>query len=186
LRALQLDHEVKADLGRILIPGGAPAYFIVGMLVWEDAVFVDSRGYPHAGSAAVELSVTAAVAGSTGIVLPNVDPKLSFGGGVQFERGIRTTGFSEGSRIFAFEYRTVRRRFYSLSRDFTTRLGGYGANVEKDSMSSEHSATNHSAESAEDEVELGMDEEDMAWMDVIDDGPEIEQVANSMNIAFDI
>jgi hypothetical protein len=149
------------------------------MLIWEDAAFVDRRTGSVAGGASVQLPVTAAVAASTGVILPDINPRVSSADTANGDRSI--IGFSEGSGIFAFEYRAVRRSIYSVSRDFTVKLGGYGARMEKDSLFSHGDSKDLSAELTETEVE--MDEEDVDWPDVIDDGPEVGQLG-SFNVAF--
>ena len=114
----------------MLKPGGEPAYFIVGMLIWENATFVDSRSTSNGIGGSVELPVSAAVGASTGLVIPNINPGV--GAEADAVQRRRLAGFSEGSSIFAFEYRTVRRRVYSIRGNFTPRLSGYGGRIEKD------------------------------------------------------
>ncbi|KAI9668920.1 MAG: hypothetical protein M1829_005232 [Trizodia sp. TS-e1964] len=176
-KALQQDAEVKADLSEILTPGGAPAYFIVGMLIWEDATFVDGQGGSSARGGSVELPIAQAVAASTAVMLPDINPKVTAGGSMQLDRGV--AGFSKGARIFAFEYRAVSRRFYALSRNFSPLLGGYGARMEKGRLFSPAKPTE-----AEVEVELEMDEEDVTWPDLIDNGPEVEELTGLLTLAF--
>ncbi|KAF2274698.1 uncharacterized protein EI97DRAFT_476713 [Westerdykella ornata] len=193
LDALCEDEGVRRDLARMLRPGGEPAYFIVGMLIWQDATFVDRRVKARGVGASLELPVSMAVAATTGVVIPihgMMDP--SVGSGEETARERAMVGFSEGSHIFALEYRTVRRRIFSLGRDFTPKLGGYGGRVQKDSVFGHHDAatttttptTKGDGSSAESNAVIVLDDEGDEWLDDLHEPPEVETLCG-VSIAYD-
>jgi hypothetical protein len=183
LRALCENPEVMADLNRMLKPGGEPAYMIVGMLIWSNASFIDLREHAKGVGGSVELPVAAAVAGSTGVLLPDlVNPSVGAATGTVHGRAL--AGFSEGSSIFAFEYRTIRRRVYSLSRNFQPRLGGWGR-IEKDRVFGDHDKKNEAHQCEVENSVVELDEEESQWIDLVEEEPEVEDIGD-IKVAFDI
>ncbi|MCJ1396675.1 hypothetical protein MMC18_009567 [Xylographa bjoerkii] len=183
LKAIISDGEVMEDLTRMLKPGGDPAYFIVGMLIWENATFVDSRSRSKGVGGSVELPVTTAVAASTGLVIPDVDLKLAAESEATQKRTI--SGTSEGSSIFAFEYRTVRRSIFSIGSNFTPRLGGYGGRIEKDRVFGHSSPKQDDTLVSEDgPVVMDDDVDGISWADLVESELEVESVCD-LSLAFD-
>ncbi|KAL8919117.1 MAG: hypothetical protein Q9172_005147 [Xanthocarpia lactea] len=183
LEAVLKDVEVIEDMRKMLKPGGEPAYFIVGMLVWENATIVDSRSTSKGIGGSVELPVSAAVGASTGLVLPDINPGI----GAESEAVQRRTlaGFSEGSSIFAFEYRTVRRPVYYIMGNFTPRLGGYGGRIEKDRVFGTSTPTQDDQPLLkESPVVMDDDDDDISWADLTEEELEVESVCN-LRVAFD-
>jgi len=179
LRALWTDAGVRDDLGHMLKPGGDPAFFIVGFLIWENATFTDHGAVSAGGGGSVELPVSAVVASQTGLVLPDINPAIKLQSSQEQRRTL--AGFSEGSSIFAFEYRTVRRRLYSITKNFTPRLGGYGGRFEKDRVFGVPGSPQRSRDPTPerpDESPLEMDDEDTPWVDLVDDEVEVEDVGD--------
>jgi hypothetical protein len=178
LRSIVDDPSVKGELAQMLKPGGQPAYFIVGMLIWENASFADNRLTAAGVGGSVELHLAGGV--STGLSIPSINPAVELQSKRSLRRGL--TGFSEGSSIFAFEYRTVRRRIYSIRSTFTPRLGGYGSRIEKDRVFGE--GAQQEKELTQDEPPVEMDEEDISWVDLIDTELEVESFGGVL-LAFD-
>lgn len=180
LKALLDDPTIKKDLAQMLKPGGQPGYLIVGMLIWENASFADSRLTVDEVGGSVELPVAAGVSAHTGITTPNINPAVE----LQSQRTLRRSlaGFSAGSSIFAFEYRTIRRRIYSIGSNFTPRLGGYGSRIEKDRVFG--GGMQQEQLPVRDEAPVEMDEEDIAWVNLVDGELEVESFGDVL-LAFD-
>ncbi|KAL8683838.1 MAG: hypothetical protein Q9186_000181 [Xanthomendoza sp. 1 TL-2023] len=182
LEAILKDVEVKEDTRKILKPGGQPAYFIVGMLIWDNATFVDKRSISKGIGGSVELPVSIAVGASTGLVLPDINP----GAGAESETVQNRTlaGFSEGSSIFAFEYRTVRRRVYSITQNFTPRLGGYGGRIEKDRVFGGSTSRQDGLPMLNESPVVMDDDDDISWADLVEKELGVESVCDLL-VAFD-
>ncbi|KAI4269140.1 MAG: hypothetical protein L6R38_007577 [Xanthoria sp. 2 TBL-2021] len=182
LEAILKDVEVKEDLRKMLKPGGEPSYFIVGMLIWENATFVDERSASTGMGGSVELPVSIAVGATTGVVIPDINPGVAAESEAVQKRTL--AGFSEGSSIFAFEYRTVRRRVYSITANFTPRLGGYGGRIEKDRVFG-NAAPQQDDEPMQEEGPVVMDDDDgISWADLVEEELEIERFCD-LSVAFD-
>jgi len=179
------DDEVKNDLSRWLSPGGKPAYMIVALLIWTDASFISSRAKSDSSGGSVSVAVSTIVGATTGVILPGDmgNPEISRSVGTTQER--RVTAFSEGSHIFAFQYRTVRRRAYSIFSDFTPRLGK-GPRVKGDQVFSDKDKEVKEVDDEEREMvpmQVEIDEGHVSWVDVVDDEPDIEDLGN-LSFAF--
>lgn len=96
----------------------APVYLIVGALIWDSANITESESSSHShtigGNIPVDTIVTGAL-GSQGIVIPtgdlgigNVGAERGKGGEQKFEQ----TGKSEGRKIFAVQYRVIKRKLF--------------------------------------------------------------------------
>jgi len=96
----------------------AAVYLIVGVLIWDSANVTESESTSHShtvgGSIPVDTIVTGAL-GSQGIVIPTGDLGI---GDISAERGkgdshqFEQTGKSEGKRIFAVQYRVIKRKLF--------------------------------------------------------------------------
>jgi hypothetical protein len=170
--ALRQNDEVKSDLGRMLSPGGKPAFMIVAVLIWSDASFTGVRKVESSLSASVTVPLAAAVAAATGAVVPGVDPKLSG------ERGSSTSrmldGLSLGSHIFAVQYKAVRRPAWAIGRSSTPVLEDKGPRVEGVKRFAGKFGEEKFAESELEPVEVEMDEEFVSRADVLDDDDELD------------
>ena len=183
LIAMYGDGEVMEDLSRMLKPGGVPAYFIVGMLIWENATFVDTRSTSKGVGGSIEVPVSTAVAASTGLVIPDINPGVVAESEATQTRSV--AGFSEGSSIFAFEYRTVRRRIFSITSNFTPRLGGYGGRIEKDKVFGDSSPKEDVASvPGEGPVVIDDDVDGVSWADLAEEELAVESVCD-LSLAFD-
>ncbi|KAI4207923.1 MAG: hypothetical protein LQ346_000260 [Caloplaca aetnensis] len=183
LDAILSDVEAMQDTRKMLKPGGDPAYFIVGCLIWENATFVDRHSTSKGSGGSVELPVSTAVGAYTGLVIPDINPGV--GGESEAVQRRTLAGFSEGSSIFAFEYRTVRRPVYSIMGNFTPRLGGYGGRIEKDRVFGvPTSKQDDQSVVSESPVVMDDGDDDISWADLTEDELEVERVCN-LSIAFD-
>ncbi len=111
------DPEVREYLARVLKPGGAAAYMIVGLLVWTDASL--SVNQQHSRQQGVEaqipaLGIASAVAG---IPLPFEIGDPAAGVSSSNTAKTRLAMSLPGSRIFAIEYKAVRRKVYAVWRN---------------------------------------------------------------------
>ena len=96
------------------------------------------------------------------------------------------SGLSEGSSIFDFEYRTVRRRIFTAGSKFTPRLGGYGGRIEKDRVFGGDSwpkQQNDKFISEERPVERDEDADGISWVDLAEEDLEVETVGDIL-LAF--
>ncbi|MCJ1355874.1 MAG: hypothetical protein MMC33_005866 [Icmadophila ericetorum] len=100
---------------------------VVGLAIWTDTKFTRSKTLANAAQSILKAPVTLAVAVSTGVMLPSIDPEIS--GSSRSEVTKSMDGQNVGNSIFAIEYRAVRRRFYSLSDEFEPKLETYGPRV---------------------------------------------------------
>lgn len=182
LEALGKDAEVKEDLAKMIKPGGEPAYIIVGMLIWENATFTDSSSISKSTGGSIELPVSTTVAAVTGVVIPDINPGVA--NETETTQRRELSGFSQGSGIFALEYRTIRRRAYSVLRNFTPRLGGYGGRIEKDRVFGEHPEHKIGDEVVVQECPVEIDDEEISWADLAEDELVVESVGNVM-LAFE-
>lgn len=114
-RTMREDPEVRRYLAQELRPGGAAAYMIVGLLVWTDATL--SVREESSRRRAVEAQIPAL---GIGCAVAGVQLPLEIGGdpaiGVSSSNtGVTRMGMSlPGSRIFAVEYKAVRRKAYAI------------------------------------------------------------------------
>ena len=185
-RALRQSPEVQEHLSRALRPGGSPAYMIVGVAIWTDAKFIKSQTTAKATSADIAAPVTAAIAATTGVVLPSADVEVR--GSSSATSSNQFSGLSQGSSIFAIQYRAVRRRLRSVLHDFDPSIEDYGPRTASSFVFSGHSDSTATAEEGAQtegtKLDLGLDDDDVDWTDLLDDGPEVEDF-DKFSFAFD-
>jgi hypothetical protein len=184
-RALRQSPEVQQHLAHSLRPGGSPAYMIVGVAIWTDARFTKGQTTAKATTADIKAPVTAAIAATTGIVLPQSDVEVS--GSSTATTSNQISGLSQGSSIFAIQYRAVRRRLRSVLNDFDPSLEDYGPRTASSFVFSGHAESTGTAEKeaqSETKLDLGLDDDDVDWTDLLDDGPEVEDF-DKFSFAFD-
>jgi len=167
------DKNVREALGRMLPVGGRPAYMIVGLLIWTDTKFTESKISSQENETSLEVPVDliAAVAAGAPLPAPLPSPGISVSGGRSTER--KFTGVVEGSYIFGVEYRTVRRRKYAIFRNFTPTLDEHGPRVRGGNVFN-GDGTDDDGKGAEEvnAEEFEADEEE--WTDMISDEDELE------------
>lgn len=178
------DVEVRNKLGRMLSPGGEPCYMIVALLIWTDATFRDTQSQSGTGamSGTVPVSMIASAAAGAPITVP--DPELCGSVGNSAVRTVK--GTSEGRHIFAFEYKAVRRRAYSLFANFTPKLGDHGPRVEGGRLFGTDETIDKERRAEEEDLNLALevDDDDVGWTLTVDDAPEVEEL-DDFAFAFD-
>ncbi|KAF2490677.1 hypothetical protein BU16DRAFT_530324 [Lophium mytilinum] len=163
--SMRQNDEVKADLGRMLTPGGKPAFMIVAVLIWTDASFTDVRSLESSVSGSVTAPLTATVAATTGVVVPGINPKLKGEKGSSTSR--KLAGLSLGSHIFALQYKAVRRPAWAIGRSFTPKLEDKGPRVE--GVKRFAGRLEEESKTEDGPVEVEMDEDLVSWTDVLDE-----------------
>lgn len=182
-KALRESPEVQRHLADSLRLGGSPAYMVVGLAIWTDAKFTKSESTAKASSADLAAPVTAALAASTGIVLPGADVEV--GRRSTAMTGNQLVGVGQGSSIFAIEYRAVRRRLRSVMDSFGPSLEQYGPRTANGFVfSGGRDAVPEQKARIEQPAVLTIDEEDVGWTEILDDGPEVEEF-EEFAFAFD-
>jgi len=124
LAKLLADESVKTRLSAWLSLMGQPVYFVVGVLVAEDIDTSAKTSASRSIGGMVDVPVIDIATAAAGVPLP-----LNLGG-ISFEK--KTTrssdyevqGQSQGSQIFAMEYKVLKRRLFSLSGKVEDK--GYG------------------------------------------------------------
>jgi hypothetical protein len=127
--------EVQESLGEYLRPGGRPAYMIVGVMIWTDPSFRSTREIHQTQSMNVQAPV-GAIVGATTVAMPLpaeiTDPGV--GSSAQDAQGTQMGGSMAGSYICGIEYSNVRRKLYSLMKNFTPVLEDHGPRMKGDQV----------------------------------------------------
>lgn len=163
----QLD-EVRKDLRVYLQPGGKPAYMITGLLTWTDPTFFSGSQERRTG--AIEGKIPAGAIASTavsGLPLPIDVGDPSVARSTRDESRKRMQGSMEGSYIFAVEYKAVRRKAYSLMKNFTAKLEDHGPRGKGDRIFG-RGPQEEASEAKEEEEELDVSvDSDVVWTDTL-------------------
>ncbi|KAL2214652.1 hypothetical protein CC79DRAFT_1328544 [Sarocladium strictum] len=181
----QLD-EVRSELSEYLRPGGKPAYMIVGVMIWSDPSFMETAQFSNSKSLAAQIPVGAiASMATTGIPITTdiVDPGVNRT--VEGATGRQMEGSMAGSYIFAIEYKAVRRKLYSLIKDFTPTLDDHGPRAKGDRVFGTDTPE-ETASSATNPSRFTIDvDEDVVWTDTLSAGEELHEVELSeVSFAF--
>jgi hypothetical protein len=179
------DDEVRKKLKRMMSRSMKPCFMIVGLGIWTDATFsgTQSQSRARAGSGTIPVSLVASAAAGSPITVP--DPEVGGSGGSSVARTVK--GISKGEHIFAFEYKTVRKRLFSHFANFNPKLGDHGPRVEGDRTFGTEDTTDEEESEAEGEeanTVLEMDEEDVLWIEMVDKPPIVEKFGKQL-FAFD-
>lgn len=105
-----IQHEgTRSQLQRMLARGGNAGFMVTAVLICQGATFTHSRERGATTSAGVSVPVSTIVSSTTGIMLPSelTDPGVS--GSQSHQNTAEFSGESAGSKIFALQYKTVRR-----------------------------------------------------------------------------
>ncbi|KAI8629649.1 hypothetical protein F5Y19DRAFT_431354 [Xylariaceae sp. FL1651] len=169
--------EVRGDLESVMRPGGKPFFLIVGLLVLTDVKFAEHYAkMKSVGFDATAPVIEVASAAVSGMPLPiDVgDPML--GRTAVNGRERKWQGSVSGSYIFGFEYKAVRRKAYSLMKNFMPQLKAYGPRGQGDHVFHHGGETEgpqmglQPVENAEVDIGLIVDDEDAVWVDTLEDG----------------
>ncbi|RFU31681.1 hypothetical protein B7463_g4644, partial [Scytalidium lignicola] len=179
---LRANPEVRADLEEWLTPGGKPAYMIVGLLIWKDASFEETvtQDSSLTGKAKVPVA-SASTKAHTGTSTGAGDPAHE--ATKKEARQVMSKGTLKGQSIFAFEYKAVRRRPYSLFGDTTPKtVENYGPRVSGDKLFA--GTDDLETELIDKDIGLEMDEDESMWTDALGDSAPSEEEFGDMILAF--
>ncbi|KAF8244993.1 hypothetical protein K440DRAFT_635454 [Wilcoxina mikolae CBS 423.85] len=171
--------EVKVELSRMLRPGGKLAYMIVGLLIWSDTTFSNT------GDAGQTFKISGEVPLASIPTISNIgNPGL--GASINDVAGRTMKGDIKGSQIFAFQYKAVRRKAYSVMKGFTPILEDYGPRVKGDKVFSQQKAQEQSEELAKDtNLNVVIDAEEEIWTDSLGEGTLEEEEFGDIAFAFE-
>ncbi|KAI9866713.1 MAG: hypothetical protein M1813_000655 [Trichoglossum hirsutum] len=113
----RINEAVVAQLAKWLKRDGDPVYLIVGVLIWDPTALSASSSSSRALSSrvSVPIGVTAGAAAG-GIPLPIEKANPEVGASNTESGGATLKAKGESKRIFAMEYKTIRRKFFNLER----------------------------------------------------------------------
>lgn len=123
---------VVADLGEWGLGPFQAMYLVVGLLVAEDVLYESAEADKISFGANVDPATLASIA-TTGVPLP---VSSNIAGGFGNETGAKAATRATGTRIFALEYRSFRRRLVQRA-DNKVRMKAYGPQGERAFESSE-------------------------------------------------
>ncbi|KAK3899739.1 hypothetical protein C8A05DRAFT_36634 [Staphylotrichum tortipilum] len=182
------DPEVREYLARVLKPGGAAAYMIVGLLVWTEASLSVDREHSWRHGVEAQIPALGIASAVAGIPLPIEigDPAV----GVSSSNTARTRLAMSfpGSRIFAIEYKAVRRKAYAVWRNPKADWDGRGPRGAGDQSFGTHEADFDETEedpfgtegdvdgkNGQGHLDLEMDGDHCVWYDTLGDLEMVEK-----------
>jgi hypothetical protein len=160
--------DVQSDLTQYLRPGGKSVYMIVGLAIWTDPVFTENRSAGSKFDVGEQIPIaTIGAAAGLGVPLPTDvgDPKIGHSSKSTSEN--KLDGKLPGSYIFAFEYKAVRRKAYSVMKDFTPKLEDCGPRGKGDRVFGGEGKAESDRARSEDLGTLIVDDGEVVWTDTV-------------------
>lgn len=124
LAKLLADESVKTRVSTWLSLMGKPVYFIVGVLVAEDIDTSAKTSASRTIGGNVDVPIIDIATAAAGVPLPLNLGGISFEENTSRSSDYEVQGQSQGTQIFAMEYKMLRRRLFSLSGKVEDK--GYG------------------------------------------------------------
>ncbi|KAK0515754.1 hypothetical protein JMJ35_001788 [Cladonia borealis] len=174
------DQEILAKLRTWLRLGGKPAFMIISLFVWTDVSLIEAKGVSSGTTLEAKIPLSAAFA-AAGTPQPVPDPDLGKSSTTTGGRILQAS--IKGSKIFAIELKTVRRKTFSVGPSFKPILVDSGPRMKEEKQFDPMRSKSTHYDGQDSGMELDMDEDEADWVDAVDEAPKVEDI-NGVRFAY--